>query len=76
MRLVKLSDLTLLVKDGGIFLLISKNWESNQRSGRILEVQSQNVGACTFKFSFSRITGGIQINIFFCKNCHEASFWG
>ena len=46
MRLIKLYDLTLLVKDGGIFLLISKNWESNQRSGRILEVQSQNVGAC------------------------------
>ena len=41
----------------------------------ILEGQIQIFGALAAKFTFSKIPGGLNINMFFCENWHEASFY-
>ena len=64
------------------FFLIGQNWSTNQRSGMILVVQIQflahvcdaRAGALASKFSFSKIPGGPNINVFFMKIGMELPF--
>ena len=60
------------------FCLIGQNRSTNQSSGMILEVQIQNFSALALgahqSFSFQKIPGGPNINIF-CENWYEASFY-
>ena len=49
------------------FFWSGQNRSTNQRSGMILELKNQRTGARALKFSFSKIPGGLKINIFMWK---------